>query len=198
MTLTSRDKRALALLGVSGVALAILSVAWHPNTAQPAAAAPLDSIPVAELRLERLRRAAATVPGKEQLRKQVAAELDAREKGLIRAETPALAQAQLLNVVRRAARALPHPVDFTSIEMGQPPAALGQDYGEVFVSVNFVSPVEDLVNLLAELTAQPEAIATREMRVAHRPDKKQKLIGVRLTVSGIVPKTLVPRKRGAL
>jgi hypothetical protein len=196
MTLTARDKRALALLGVAGVAVAVLSVAWQPKKAEPAVA-PVDSIPVAELRLERLRRTAATVPGKEQLRKQVAAELEAREKGLIRAETPALAQAQLLDIVRRTARALPQPVDFTSIELGQPPSALGQDYGEVFVSVNFVCPIEDLVNFLAELTAQPEVIATREMRVAHRADKN-KTIGVRLTVSGIVPKTLVPRKRGVL
>ncbi len=196
MTLTARDKRALALLGVSGVVLAVMSVAWQPKKAETPAA-PLDSIPVAELRLERLRRIAATVPGKEQLRKQVTAELNLREKGLIRAETPALAQAQLLDVMRRAARALPHPIDFTSIELGQPPAPLGQDYGEVFVSVNFVCPIEDLVNFLAELTAQPEVIATREMRVAHRADKN-KTIGVRLTVSGIVPKSLVPQKRGAL
>ncbi|HWR52076.1 MAG TPA: type II secretion system protein GspM [Bryobacteraceae bacterium] len=196
MTLGTRDKRALALLGGAALVVAVLSVAWQPESAAPAAA-PVDSIPVAELRLERLRRTAATVPGKEQLRKQVTAELEAREKGLIRADTPALAQAQLLDVVRRTARALPQSIDFTSIELGQPPSPLGQDYGEVFVSVNFVCPIEDLVNFLAELTAQPEAIATREMRVTHRPDK-QKTIGVRLTISGIVPRSLVPNKRGAL
>lgn len=195
--MTARDKRALMLLGGAATLAAVVWIAWQPKqAAQDTAAA--DSIPVAELKLERLRRVAATVQGKEQLRKQAMAELEGREKGLLRANTPALAQAQLLEVVRRTARALPHPIEFTSSELGQPAAPLGKDYGEVFVSVNFICPIEDLVNFLAELTAQPEAVATREMRIAHRPTDKEKNIGVRLTVSGMIPRSLVPERRDAL
>lgn len=195
--MTARDRRALGMLGGAAVLAAVVWIAWQPRQTQGNASA-ADSIPLLEIKLERLRRVAATVSGKEQLRKQVMAELEGREKSLLRADTPALAQAQLLDVLRRTARALPQPIEFTSSELGQPPAPFGKDYGEVFVSVNFLCPIEDLVNFLAELTAQPEAVATREMRISQRPADKHKAIAVRLTVSGLIPRSLMPEKRGAL
>jgi len=50
-----------------------------------------------------------------------------------------------------------------------------------------------LVNVLAAIPAQPELIATDDLRVMSS-NAKEKTIGVRLTLSGVVPRRLVPVK----
>ena len=59
----------------------------------------------------------------------------------------------------------------------------------------FTCHVEELVNLLADLTNRPEAIAIDEAHIS-AVDAKQKTISVRLVVSGVVPRRLVPEKKG--
>ncbi len=46
--------------------------------------------------------------------------------------------------------------------------------------------IEELVNMLADLSRQPEAIATNDIRIG-TPDLKKKMISVRLVISAIVP-----------
>ena len=48
-------------------------------------------------------------------------------------------------------------------------------------------------NFLAALAARPELIATRDLRVL-AGDPKQKTLNVRITVAGLVPKSLAPKK----
>ena len=55
--------------------------------------------------------------------------------------------------------------------------------------------IDELVNLLAALSAQPEIIATDEIRCT-AANPKSKLMPVRLTMSGLVPRRLVPEKKG--
>jgi hypothetical protein len=55
--------------------------------------------------------------------------------------------------------------------------------------------IDELVNLLAALSEQPEIIATDEIRFGSA-NAKSKAMPVRLTVSGIVPRRLVPAKKG--
>jgi len=65
----------------------------------------------------------------------------------------------------------------------------------VTVSVTVDSRIEELVNFLASLSAVPEQVATEEIRFgASHP--KQKNMPIRLTVSGIVPRKLIPQKKG--
>jgi hypothetical protein len=194
MKLTQRDRRALMVLGIAVPVVFLLRLVLSPGQASPTAG-PADAIPVAERRLERVRRLAAAVPGKDEVLKQVQAELAGREKGVIAADTAAQAQARLLEVVRRVGKGQNPPLDFGSVEFSQPVSRLGGPYGEVFVTVPFTCRIEDLVNFLAELTRQPEAIATTELRVS-AADARQKTVNVRLMVSGIVPSRLVPEKRG--
>lgn len=196
MNAQARNRRALIVLAAALAVWAVLKMTWKPPDA--AAAPEFDSIASAESRLVRLRRQASLVPGREQTLKLATAELESREKAVIQAETAAQAQAQLLAAARRAAAALPQPVEFASTELAREVTPLGDQYGEVMVSVTFVCQIENLVNLLAELTAQPEAIATRDMRIQQRQTKDQKAIAVRLTLSGLVPRKLVPERRGAL
>jgi hypothetical protein len=194
MTLQQRDKRALAGLGI--VLVLILIWRWASADSTPVqVVSAAEAIPISERQLTKLRQVAGTVPGKEQVLSQAATELALRERGLIVAETAAQAQAQMLQIVRRLGRAQTPPLDFRGVEIGQV-RKLGDHYGEALISVSFDAQIDQLVNLMAELTAQRELIATHEMRIG-QAHPKQKTMPVRLTVSGVVKKELVPVKKGA-
>lgn len=191
MTLASRDKRALVLLGVAVlVVLVWKSVSGGGPQLQVATAA--DSVPLAERRLNRLRQLAATVPGKEDLFKKVSDELGAREKGIMAADTAQQAQAQIQQILHKVGST--QGIEVRGAEFGQV-KPLGSEYGEAPVSVSFDCAIEQLVNFLAALASQPEMLGSSEIRIA-TGNPKDKRIAVRLTVSGVVPKKLIPEKKG--
>lgn len=192
MTLQSRDRRALALLGAS--ALVALAYRYWPAGAGPVAiVAPAgDPVAIAEKRLARLRETAATVPAKEGIFKKVSADLAVREKGLIAAGTAAQAQAQLIQIIRRVVSSETPPVEIRATELGGV-RALGDAYGEVVVSVQIDCRIDQLVNILAALGSQAELVSTSDLRVTSS-NAKEKTVGVRLTLSGVVPRRLVPEK----
>ena len=193
MTFGERDKRALMLLAAAS---AIMLVYWAASgDSAPAVVAPTaaESIAAAEQRLSQMRQSVARVPGKETVLKQVAAELSEREKGLIIAETPAQATEQLLQIVRATARA--SQMDLRQVELGQP-KQFGDSYGEVTVSATTECRMEQLLNMMADLTGRPELVATRDLRV-NAANPKEKTVTVRLTVAGIVPKRLAPQRKEA-
>jgi len=61
------------------------------------------------------------------------------------------------------------------------------------VSVQIDCRIDQLVNILAALPAQPELVSTSDLRVTSS-NAKEKTVGVRLTLSGVVPRRLVPEK----
>jgi hypothetical protein len=139
-----------------------------------------------------LRETVATVPGKEKIAKQVAAELATREKGMILADTAAQAQAQLLEIIRRVGK--DEGIDVRGAEeMKVRP--LAEDYGEVVVAVSFSCRIEQFVNFMTDLANRPELIATSDIRVA-LGNPKEKTVVVRLGLSGVVPRKLAPEKKG--
>ena len=71
----------------------------------------------------------------------------------------------------------------------------GEQYGEVFVAVNFESGIEQLINFLAAITAQKELIGTSEIHIG-QANPKQKTMPVRILLSGLVRKELIPDKKG--
>jgi hypothetical protein len=154
-----------------------------------------DSVALAERRLARLRQTAATVPGKEEAFKHATAELATREKGLIAADSAAQAQAQLIQLIRRLGSAEAPPVEIRATEIGSI-REFGDAYGEANVAVQIECRIDQLVNLLAAIAAQPELVSTSDLRVTST-NAKEKTVGVRLAVSGIVPRKLVPVKKGA-
>jgi len=185
------DRRKLLILVVGVVLLAIVLVARSGDNPAPVVAA-ADSIPLAERRLEKLRQLAATVPGKEVVLQQARAELQSREAGILKADTAPQAQAQLMDVIRRVATA--NGIDARGVEELRV-RPLANDYGEVLVAVTFTCGIEQLVNLLAALANEPQILATDEINVSGGNDKK-KAVQVRLSLSGVVPKKLIPAKRG--
>ena len=184
-------RRALYLL-ISGVlAILILRVVMNRNTSSGVVAAE-ETAELAEQRLERTRQLAALVPGKEALLKQATAELQDREKGLVTAATAEQAKAQLLDIIQRVAAS--NQIDARGLEQSSVKPLAG-DYGEVTVGMAFTCRIEQLVNFLTQIANQPEILATNEIHISGGNDKK-KNIQVRLSLSGVIPKALLPVKKG--
>jgi hypothetical protein len=188
--------RKTAILWIFCVAAILILYFFVLADRSPAVVAASESAPMAEKRLERLRQIAATVPGKEALMKQATGELDTREKGMLKAETGAQAQAQLQELLHKVGAA--NGIDIRGLEdMRIKP--FGSDYGEASVTVRFTCLIEQLVNLLAALANEPELLSTNQIQITGGPDKN-KTIQVRLTLSGVVSKKWAQEKKtgGAL
>ena len=138
MTLGTLDRRSLLVLLGGLVGIAILRFGVYGDH-QAAVVGPTDSIPMAEKRLQRLREIAATVGSKEAVLKQATAELESREKGMLKPDT--VPQAQALAIKR-------------------------------------------------------ERMTKNTIQITGGNDKK-KNIQVRLSLSGVVPRKLIPERRGA-
>ena len=191
MTVTSRDRRAVVLLSLAVILMLVLRFAVYGDR-QPQVAAAAGSIPQAEKRLERLRQLASYVPAKQALLANVSSGLAAREKGIIATDTAQQAQAQIQQILRKVGSE--QGIEVRGAEFGQV-KPLGGDYGEAPVSVNFDCAIEQLVNFLAAMGSRSELLGTSDLRItAGNPQDKR--IAVRLTVSGVVPKKLVPQKKG--
>jgi hypothetical protein len=194
MTLSPGFRRTLAWTVVSGV-ISLIWTYW-PASSQPAVAlaGSADSVAMAEKQLDKLREAAATVPQKQEIFKQVSGDLALREKGILTADTAQQVQAQIVQILRKLAHDENPPVEFRSQAIG-PVRAFG-DYGEVFVTVQIDCGIDQLVNILVGLAARPELIASNELRITSS-NAKEKTIGVQLVVIGVVPRKLIPGKKGA-
>ena len=193
MTLQPRDRRALAWLAVSVVLMVGYRLATRQSGTATSAAAP-ETVPMAERRLAILRQKAATVPGKEVVLKEVRSELLQRERGLLGGDTAAQAQAQLLAIAQRVAGKQTPPIEIRQTSFADP-RPFGDAYGEVWLSLSFECRMDQVVNFLTDLTAQPETVATSDLDIT-AANPKQKTVQVRMTLAGIVPKRLVPVKKG--
>jgi hypothetical protein len=193
MSLSERDQRALKYLAAAAVVAG--AVYFWPDGSGTATVAASSTPQMLEQRLERSRKLMVALPDKQAAMKQVEADLALREKGLLTADTAAQAQAQLFQILRRVGQAQGPPVEIRANEIGQA-RPFGEHYGEVSVSVSMECGIEQLVNLLADLGAQPELLATSEIRIGGASGNEKK-IPVRLTVSALVPRKLIPDKKGA-
>ena len=193
MTLQPRERRLLMVLPVALVVFGVIYF-WSSEDAPKVVAPSVSSAATAEKRLAHLREVAATVPGKELILKKVSAELADREKSLIRADTAAQAQAQIVQILRRLASQEAPPLDIRSTDLGGI-TALGDSYGTANVSIQMDCRVDQLVNFLAAIGSLNELVSTSEIRI-NSGNPKEKTVNVRLTVAGVVPRKLVPEKKG--
>ena len=196
MTISDRDRRALIILGAAVVLGGLYY--WYSNSSPSSSggakiSAPVDSVDRSEKRLAMLRKQAALLPGKQAVLKQVSLELAQREKGLIPGDTAEQAQAQLLQIVKRVALQQTYPLEVGQVELGRP-RPFGAAYGQVSVSITVNCRIDELVNYLAALSAQPELTATEEIRFG-TSNPKQKTMPVRLTISGLVMRRIVPERK---
>ena len=198
MSLSHRDRRALMLLGGAVAIAAGYAVATGMFSSPPATAAAVPSshvltIPDAEQTLATMRKSVARTPGKTEILKKAEAELATREKGLIQADTANQAQAQLLEIVNQIART--EGIEIRNKEL-LAPRSYGDNYAEIVVTLSFECHIEQLVNMMAALSNRPELIATNDVKMS-TANAEQKTVSVRLGVSGLVSRKLLPARTGA-
>lgn len=192
--LSERDRRALVVLVAGLVVSSVLYFVFPSNSGTAnvvAHAVNQDNAALAQQRLARLRQIAATVPAREAVLKQTSADLADRERGIIHADTAPQAEAALLEIARRLGK--DEQIDLRGGDFGAP-KAFG-DYGLVYATVTFECHVEQLVNFLADLSKEPEIVAPSEERITSA-NPKEKTMGVRMVLAGVVSKKLVPEKKG--
>ena len=113
---------------------------------------------------------------------------------MIRADTAPQAQAQIVQILRRLASQEAPPIDIRATELGGI-TALGDSYGAANVGVQIECRVDQLVNYLASIGSTNELISTSEVRI-NSTNPKEKTVIVHLTVAGVVPRKLVPERKG--
>ncbi len=191
---SERDRRALVGLGIALVVAGVLYFGF-PNgsgsAGAPALSAPAENTALAQQRLARLRQIAATVPTREAALRQTSADLADRERGILQADTAPQAEAALIEIARSIAK--DEQIDLRGGDFGAPKVA--GDYGLVYATVTFDCRVEQLVNFLADLSHAPELVAPSEERITSG-NPKDKTMNVRMVLAGVVPKKLVPQKKG--
>jgi hypothetical protein len=194
LPLSQRDRRALIVLGAGLAAAAVLYYVF-PNNAGTASVARAnvkqDNVVPAQQRLARLRQIAATASAREVVLKQTSSDLADRERGIIQADTAPQAQAAVLEIARRIGK--DEQIDLRGGDFGAP-KAFG-DYGLVYATVTFECHIEQLVNFLADLSREPELVVPSEERMTSG-NPKDKTMGVRMVLAGVVAKRLVPEKKG--
>jgi hypothetical protein len=99
----------------------------------------------------------------------------------------------LLETIRRLAQQ--NGFDARGADQFTEAKPLGDAYAMVSVTVTFTCAIEQLVNFLAMLDGQPEILSTNEINVTGTRDKG-KAIQVRLGLSGVGPRKLIPPKKG--
>jgi hypothetical protein len=194
MSRPTLDRKSILFVVAGLLLVAVLAKYGMFGGGQDASAvAPADSVQVAEKRLEILRQKAATVPGRETVLHQVQAELAQREKGIVIADTAEQARAHLMLTLHSVAAA--NGFDASGADTLPQPKPLGKDYGQVSVGQNFICGIDQLVNFLAAIANWPDILATESIYIGTL-NKKEKTVQVRLTLSGVVPRKLVPEKKG--
>jgi hypothetical protein len=191
MTTGTVDRRTVLVLAAGVVVVLVLRFLLMTDQ-RPEVVGATDSVPLAEKRLVKLRETVAAVPGKEKIATQAAAELATREKGIILADTAPQAQAQLLEMIRRVGK--DDGIEVRGAEEMKVRPMAG-DYGEVVVAVSFNCRIEQFVNFMTDLANRPELISTSDIRLA-ASNPKEKTVLVRLGLSAVVPRKLVPAKKG--
>ncbi|MFB3776174.1 MAG: GspMb/PilO family protein [Bryobacteraceae bacterium] len=194
MKLGKRDRRALALLGAAALVMLLIELVVRQREQAPATASQ-ETVESAQTRLRRIREIAAALPARESALKIATQELAERAKGVIETETLPQAQAQLMQIARNLAAAQVPPIEIRNVEVGQA-RVFSDDYGEVLVPMSFECRIEQLINLLADISAQDQLVAISGLRVASG-NHEDKTINVRLILAGVVPRRLVPEKKGA-
>lgn len=190
MTLSTRDRRALAGLAVAGVAAVIYLLTTGSGSTPATQAVTMNSTQLRQ-RLTLLRQTAAVLPAREALLKQATADLADRAHGIIQAGTAAEAQSEVLQTAVRVGKS--NGLEVRSSDFGAP--KVFGDYGLVYATVSFDCHVEQLLNFLADLTREPELIVPSEERIAASGNAKDKMMTVRMVLAGVVAKKLIPEKK---
>lgn len=191
MKLAPRERMALLVLGGAVCIYLLLQFVILPDPSAPVSSAVSMSSDQLRQRVALLRQTAAALPVREAMVKQVDADLADRERGIIQAGTAAEAQSELVQIAQRVGKA--NDLDVHSGEFSAP--RIFGDYGLVYASISFECHIEQLLNFLADLTREQQLIVPSEQRITSASNK-EKTMSVRMVLAGVVPKKLIPEKKG--
>jgi hypothetical protein len=191
LKLSERDRRALVLLCVALLGGVILHSLFSPGDSSSTPAVS-GSAEMAHARLDRLRRIVAALPAREAVMKQVSLDLASRERSVIDAATLGQAQADLIETIHRLGTR--EQIDIRGGDLGA--ARAFGDYRLIYATVTFTCHIEQLINFLADLGREPQAIVPAEERISPSGKPQEKFIIVRMVLAGLVDKKLVPEKKG--
>jgi len=189
--MSDRDKRALRWLGGALVLFLIFQLDFFSPSAPGAVASPSDSVArleqdlkIAQLRARRKPISDAELAAAQRL-------LEVREQRLLTSADPALAQAEMQQIMGEMLVAEGIVMKGSRFVTA---ALEGEDYARIGVSVNFSCGIEQLVNLMASIANAERLLTPRDVRV--RPDNKEiKSVRVELTVAGYLPLDRAPELR---
>lgn len=190
MSLTRRDRRALLILMLGAFSMGLYrlkSISSDSGTPQDC----YRNVPLERLgsMLREHRRSAAALPQKQETLRRLTAELASREGSLIEAATQSEAQAELLEVVKTALNQQDRPLEIKKVEF-VPGRELDETYAEISVVITTECTIDEIVNVLSDLTAAPQAIATNEITLTVE-NQKLKTLQARLRMSALVRKSVL-------
>lgn len=187
-SLSSRDRRALMLLGGALLVFALLQSDFLLPAGGGGSAATSASIDAVEERLLLAQVQARQTPLADAEFEAVSKTLATLEIGLLRAETAALAQAEMREIVGELLNAEGIPMrssQFGAVRLE------GDSYAQVPLIVSFSCGIEKLVNLMAGIANAPQLLSTRQIKVSAERGQT-KTIRVEMTVSGYLPVSRTP------
>lgn len=191
--MTERDKKALGLLVVAVVVALVIEFGLPSSSSQPAAVSSI-SIDSAEKRLRRLQEVARQRPQVAATAEAAAKALAEEETGLLKAATPALASAEMQQLMQELLRG--QGISMQSSEFGAAKAA-GDDYALVPLSVAFNCSIDQWINFMSAIRNAPQILSTVDLVIAPG-EPKTKLLQVRMVVAGYISSSLLPKPKGAL
>lgn len=194
MSLSRRDRRALIVL-----LIVLAGVGFHWATLTPTLSKDSKEVkqaaPISRLQsvLKDQRKAAAAISGKKEILQRMSTQLAVRENSFIQAHTAAQAQAQLLEILKTLTHLQTPPLQINQIELN-PARPLDDAYAEVSVSITTECTIDELLNLIADLTSETQIIATDEISLSVA-NQNLKTIHAHVTVTGLVHRILIAEPR---
>ena len=189
-TLNQRDRRALLILGAALAAWLLLQFGFPAGRGAGSVLTP--QVEVAEKRLRRLQAVASQRPRAAAEAEAAARALAESEKGLLKAATPALASAEMQQILKDMLGR--QGIGLQGSEFG-PVKAVSEDYAQVPLTVGFNCGIDQWINLMAALRNAPQVLSSLELRIVPG-DPKSKLVQVRMIVAGYIPASLLPGAKG--
>ncbi len=144
-------------------------------------------VDVLEKRLLRLQQVAQQKPRAAAEAQTAGRELGAMEHGLLKATTPALASAQMQQIMKELLTS--QGISLQASEFGAV-KAVGEDYAQVPLTVIFICSIDQWINWMSAVRNAPQLLSTLEMRVLQKEPAK-KTLEVRMVVAGYIPASLL-------
>lgn len=188
VTVTTRDKRALIILGVTLVLFMLLQSDLFFPTGFSSESVNSESLEGIERQFRLTRARAGRVPLVQAQAKTVQENLERMEKGLLASQNVALAQAEMRQILERSLQAediVMANARFVSAE------SKNDHYAAVPITVNFSCRIEQLVNWVAAVGNASQLLSTIKIRI-DSPNSDSKTVRVTATVAGFLPVSRAP------